>query len=379
MNRKNLQLKLSFLVAPLLLIIMLVISCDKDEPTTSDPDGMTEEPDDPGDGNGGDHGSGDPGPTTGTITFEDGFTLDEDRRFTNLILSEVDYNSYLDETGNVQDITKKVYEYFDDDFDFIIILSNEADQPPGLYFGRHTPAKLDVQGLGGNTYNNTQAFGSTATLKGVLHMPRTRYIRNGPFLHEIVHYWANKNFIPTTVGGHWGFSSAGGQLGGFSTLTSLGNNTYQASMSGSNNFGTFANGGNSVPYGNVELYLMGLITTDELEDLQVAENPERTTNAGEFTATAITTYTAEDLITTHGERIPNSQDSQKDFNGLVVVISKAVLTDDEITSLNDDLENFTRAAAPDANTWGNSSNFWRATGGRASFNVTVVDGNIKGN
>jgi len=42
-------------------------------------------------------------------------------------------------------------------------------------------------------------------------------------------------------------------------LVDLVNYTYQGKMEGENGFGTFANGGNSVPYGNLELYLMGLM------------------------------------------------------------------------------------------------------------------------
>ena len=46
------------------------------------------------------------------------------------------------------------------------------------------------------------------------------------------------------AGSHWGISSVNGQLGGFdlSTLQELPGNWYTA-----NRFGTYANGGNSIP------------------------------------------------------------------------------------------------------------------------------------
>ena len=43
-------------------------------------------------------------------------------------------------------------------------------------------------------------------------------------------------------------------------------------------FGLFANGGNSVKYGNFELYLMGLIQQCEVEDIVYFDNVTQTTD-----------------------------------------------------------------------------------------------------
>lgn len=105
-------------------------------------------------------------------------------------------------------------------------------------------------------------------------MPRAEYIRNEPFLYEIAHTRAHKNFISTTVVGHWSYAGVLGQLGGFDALVNLVGNSYQGSLNGRDGFGPFTNGGNGIPYGNLELYLMRLIDTDALELLQVVVNPE---------------------------------------------------------------------------------------------------------
>ncbi|MEN8788141.1 MAG: hypothetical protein ABF295_01400, partial [Flavobacteriaceae bacterium] len=314
--------------------------------------------------------------TTGTVVFEENFILEEERRLVTYVLSDTEYNKFLDGDGDLQMVTGKVYEYLEDNFDFIFILSVEESQPVGLYYGRSTKVKNDVQGIGSSIYDGTSAYGSAGNLKSVIHMPRTEYVVNGPFLHEIVHYWANRDFIPTTVGGHWGYSSAGGQLGGFDELIDLGNDTYQGRLNGSNSFGPNANGGNTLPYSNVELYTMGLIGPGELESIQVAENPQSNGQQGQFTADAITIYTATDLLVQHGDRIPTVQNSQKDFRSLAVVISRAELSEEKITSVNRDLENFARQAAPDSY-WGNAYNFWEATGERASLEIGVVSSDIK--
>ena len=315
-------------------------------------------------------------PETGMITFEDGFLLDENRKLASLILPQSEYNAFITGDGDLKLVSEKAYQYLKDDFDFLIILSVEATQPPDLFYGRSTGVQNAVEGLGSNTYNNSNAYGSAEKLKSIIYMPRSEYIKSGPFLHEIAHTWGNKGFIPTTVGGHWGYASTAGQLGGFNQLEILGGNTFKGQMNGSNGFGTFANGGNSVPYGNLELYLMGFIGVDELASIQVAVNPESGSSAGEFTADEITTYTPASLIAEHGARIPSYVNSQKSFKALTVIISKEALTEEKINDINSDLENFSRGSAPDAN-WGSLNNFWLATQGKASFDFTVTQESMK--
>ncbi|MGB5355071.1 MAG: hypothetical protein WBN11_00105, partial [Eudoraea sp.] len=189
-------------------------------------------------------------------------------------------------------------------------------------------------------------------------------------------YWANHDFIPTTVGGHWGYSSAGGQLGGFDELIDLGNNTYQGKLNGKNGFGPNANGGNSLPYSKVELYSMGLIGPEEIGTLQLAQNPQSTGEFGKFTADNINTLTASDLIAQHGDRVPSVENSQKDFKAITVIISTTMLNEDKIDSINRDLENFSKKGAPE-DYWGNTYNFWKATGERASIDIQIVEENLK--
>ncbi|SNZ02036.1 hypothetical protein [Flagellimonas pacifica] len=311
-----------------------------------------------------------------TNEFEESFVLDEDKKLVNFVLSDVEYNKFITDDGDLKVVTKKVYQYFNDEFDFIFILSVEESQPQDLYYGISYKAKNDIQGIGSSTYDGTASYGSQGKLKSVIYMPRTEYIVSGPFLHEIAHYWANHGFLSTTVGGHWGYSSAGGQLGGFDELDDLGNGTYHGKVNGREGFGSNANGGNSLPYSNVELYVMGLIDKDELESIQVAENPVSTGEYGKFTADRIITVTSEDLVAEHGERIPSVQDSQKEFKALTVIISTSKLAQEKIDSINKDLENFARKGEPDSY-WGNTYNFWKATGEKASIEIQVANENIK--
>ncbi len=370
---------LSKVVIPTKIFVLIIlfsffftnISCSKDTPDDIEVFDDAESPNDPED----DQNSEDTG-TSGTIMFDENFILDEDRKLISFILPDAEYNKFLEGDGDVKMVSQQVYEYFNDDFDFIFILSVEENQPNGLYFGKSYKVKNDIQGLGMSIYDGAAEYGSQGTLKSIIHMPRTEYIVTGPFLHEIAHYWGNHGFIPTTVGGHWGYSGTGGQLGGFDELINLGNNTYQGKLNGSNSFGTFANGGNSVPYSNLELYTMGLINANELEPIQVAENPQPTQEAGKFTADSITIKTGEALIAEHGDRVPSEQNSQKAFKAITIVISTSLLSQEKIDMVNRDLENFSRKGALDSY-WGNTYNFWGATGEKASIEVQVSNNNIK--
>lgn len=317
-----------------------------------------------------------PDSTTGAISFEENFILNEERSFANFVLSTAEYTKFITGDGDLRLISNKVYEYLTDDFDYIIILSVESSQPDGLFFGRSSSISNTVAGLGGGTFDNTVSYGSDGRLKNIIYMPRVEYIRNGPFLHEIAHTWANKNFLPTTVGGHWGYAGVGGQLGGFDELVNLGGNSYQGRLNGRDGFATFANGGNAIPYGNLELYLMGLIGPDELEAVQVAVNPEQGSSYGQFMADAIETYTPQDMLVTNGARVPNHMNSQKEFRALTVIISTAQLDAERMESAHAYLDNFSRPAAPD-DSWGTLNNFWLATGGRATFSFDVLPVYIK--
>jgi hypothetical protein len=210
------------------------------------------------------------------------------------------------------------------------------------------------------------------------------YLINGPSLHELAHgfnhYLAQNgttNFIiPTTVGAHWGFSSAGGQLGGWdkSTLVSLGGGRYQAigpqrppAYAQPTGFGVFANGGNTVPYGNLELWTMGLIPDNELTAVDVAENAANFDGTN-FTATAMRTYAPSEIVLRALPGGRPSVNTPRAFRGLVVLATNRPAIDTTtIAKLNSDIEQFSMRASQ---TLSPTYNFWTATGMRASLHLS---------
>jgi hypothetical protein len=167
------------------------------------------------------------------------------------------------------------------------------------------------------------------------------------------------------AGSHWGISSVNGQLGGFdlSTLQELGGNWYTA-----NRFGTFANGGNSIPYGNFELYLMGLIPPDNVTDVVLFKGLKATAKDfledGKWYAEGKTTVSVEDVINKLGSRVPDYTASQKNFRILTLVLTDDNLTNEEWSYFSGQAQSF-----QDKFSW--------ATGNRATATLGELDSIVK--
>ena len=277
--------------------------------------------------------------------------------------------------------TTKIFQKFKDDFDFIILISNNENVPEGFpYYGKFIMVSNAIEGIGTSVYSNAGFFGSSGRLKGVLHLPYKYGILYGPFLHELMHCWAN-NAIPTEIGGHWGFMGGNvpAQLGGFLQSSLQKNvdgnpNLYRASM-----FGPIANGGNSVPYSELELYMMGLIPLSEVKPFDVLTGIENAkldpadNSKVIFEAEKCDNYTPEKISNMLGERKPAWTQSQKNFKGLFVIISPYELTAIENDHYNAHIEEFCR---PSTDSREGLCNFWEATSGLAVLNAENLNKSV---
>ena len=249
----------------------------------------------------------------------------------NVIILSLDEMPVTSAALDIQAYTQAVYLWFDDEFDYLMFFLNLDDPPQGIPFlGRYYSAWNETQGTGHSIFFDS-GYGSDRKLRGALLFPFYDALLYGPSLHELLHSWANYT-IPTTLGGHWGFSSANGQLGGFDleTLVDLGGGQYTTTRS----FGTFANGGNGVTYSSIELYFAGLIAPEEVPDLWVAENGAwlRDENnkvvRSEYDTFVFTAdfkiYPIDDIIAAHGTRVPDWNNSQKHYR-----VAAVLLTDED--------------------------------------------------
>ncbi len=297
-------------------------------------------------------------------------------RVANLQISETIYDEMVvgNATAYMAPLSQMVLAYFDDVFDMIFFTCDE-DSSSASYAGKHWSVQNDTLGLGKSLYDNSATYGSSGKLQSAIHFPAKGAVAGGPSLHEMMHRWANSlSSVPTTVGGHWGFAGTPGQLGGWdpATFQDLGGGQYQANngRSGVTWFGSNANGGNSLPYSDFELYLMGLIPTNGLPDILIANNPAWVNSAnGIFSADSITTVSIGTVVSTDGARAPDVSTSQKSFRIIHVILSTNALSNSRWVDYDSEVYNFSLAGDDGQSLY----NFWEATGGRA----TVVMGDLE--
>lgn len=353
-----------------------------------------------------------PASLNSVFTFANGrvLTVHKSNNVASLKISQADYDKFNNSFNSVSvdkgagvrpgpgmmSVFNKemIYNKFKGDaFDFIFYCNISSNAPRTLpYSGIFTGVKNEVYGIGSlpTRLGNKRALGAhgaTNKLQGVLHLSNRNSLRNGPSLHELMHRWGNwvldskmkRGSREVDAQPHWGYTDVGGQLGGFdrATFKDLGNKLYEGKMGGYP-FGSFANGGNGVPYSKLELYLMGLIPKSEVPPIRVFSGLNATgatvPTRFQFYAENMRTVTIDDIIADKGERRPKPDTSQKNFRILVIYVTSNDLTEPEWTQFSSDVEKFTRNSSD-----GDSGkyNFWEATGGRATLKADELKSLLK--
>lgn len=306
-------------------------------------------------------------------------------------LGELEF--WNNDKGDVTKLTATVCKKFNNDFDFIFMVLNNPQMPSSTnYAGRFTSIKSDILGAGaGLFYDYSKLFGSGSKLKGAITLPAITFVKEGPSLHELAHYcavyilsrYALDNNGKQIYYDHWGYSDAGGQMGGFKPEFVTSNldgipNKYQAGFRGKEEgFGINSNGRDRLPYSKIELYLWGLIPKNEVPPLKIYSGlslPPNETRKGVFFADNVKTYTIDDIISLNGERIPNVNSSQKEFRILTVVVTADPVSESEWKIVNNDLEWLSKKGDDGDN---NLFNFWEATGGRATIKTDGLKNSLK--
>ena len=357
----------------LVLILVILFSCQKSiDPVVDTPTNPTT-------------------PTTTTITTKYPLVLSPNNLLVSIQVPTAtfsfangSYYGIFSSVDSVKIFSDIIYQRFKDNFDFIFIITNNATHPSNQPYGVNFGVSNSVKGTGVDIYKN--GWGSTsAKLKSFMFLPFKDAISYGPTLHEICHNWANyipKGIFKTIDGnqaslpemdaldGHWGVASTNGQLGGFdlATLQTLTDapNHYHAQSGTNSSFGLFANGGNSLAYSPIELYMMGLAAKSEVPDITVFSgltvDGNDFFNKGNFFATSKKTLSLDQIITQSGigERIPDYQSSQKEFRAIVAVVSPTALTTTEWTSYEKSITDFFKKSNDETSLF----NFYEATKGR---------------
>mgnify|MGYP006110755291 FL=1 len=316
-------------------------------------------------------------------------------RVASILMTTAEYNSWIsnDDFNNStisEPLISDIYQKFEDDFDFIFLILNEETQPSNLnYAGQLKRVSNTIEGTGVDISDDSSDFGSAGKLKSLIQLTQIDFLLSGPTSHEILHNWGNfvipsesvsdfgTNLTSSTLGGHWGFTggSTKGQLGGFdqNTLVDNGNGSYTI-----DSFGPNANGANSVPYNELELYLMGMIPLSEVAAFDGFTTITSLADNGNDTWTleaTKTNYTPASLNTLLENRVPSSTTAQKDFKALVIVITDAPLTTDEWDLLDFQAELYSRNSDDGFSTL---YNFWEATNGLGTIEMNNLESSTLG-
>ncbi len=253
-------------------------------------------------------------------------------------------------------------EQFPNDADFVIFTLDAHRERLRFNAVGGFNIAINVPEAGLGPFVSVSSFAALPNLRSYIYLARKDSLVLGPSLHELAHGWGVRLLAPDALAqqvtgsdSHWGFSSAGGQMGGWSpgTLVDLGAGRFELSS------GEVASGGrsfNSVPYSPIELYLMGLAEAREVEPIQVAINPTPQ-SLFQFTADEIVELTIDDIIAANGERVPSAADSQTHFKLALIVLTDHELTDAEWKFYQDSMDFFSAEAVADINDFFTASEY----------------------
>jgi hypothetical protein len=248
--------------------------------------------------------------------------IDGEGRVANLVLGSADYDALAlsgDPMGSGW--AKVIAGRFQDQLDWYIFQMNQFAAPDAAAVtGVNYPIRSAAAGIG-NDLTIPVGFEAQTRLKSVILLERRMDVGRGNLLHELMHTWAN-HVIPEPSS-HWpAASDLHGQLGSLyarGSMRVLGGGRYALALDVSG----------TVAYADIEQYLMGLVPPSAVRPVQWLRNEQYVERQGSddiYTGDAMVTTTIDDIITQYGPRVPDHMTAQKQFRGIVVIVSKAPLT-----------------------------------------------------
>ncbi|HOC90199.1 MAG TPA: T9SS type A sorting domain-containing protein [bacterium] len=266
---------------------------------------------------------------------------------------------------------QKLYDRFEDVFDFIILMPETRLFEPGSYAER-VPycinVRNEIQHIGLPLFDESATCFSKGRLRSVIY----HSFGNDAILdHEIGHSWGPR--LGSTLGllvgdnlpegryGHWlAEADVDGQMSYFiagKTLADNGDGTWRLKPQDRD----------YMPYAPLELYAMGLIPAAEVPPVHILQGLDMT-NPDKVTASSVRTVTMAEIMAAHGGvRIPAWPAAQKDFSAAFIFVSDRLFTAGELAYFSCIADHFA-SDEPGSNY---SMPFETATGGRATLDVAL--------
>ncbi|MBT5207480.1 MAG: hypothetical protein HOH21_09175 [Acidimicrobiaceae bacterium] len=241
------------------------------------------------------------------------------------------------------------------DIDFVYVLHDNEVAPDTWqdWIGRFSRFSNSAEGLGlGELILDVSV--PIDGLLGIVVSPTADFAHR-LFLHETLHAWG-QDVMPSMTPSHWDGVAIEAALGGYGYVQDLGGGRYLRDL-------TWMNEEQIPSLPPIELYLMGLVGPDDVpplewySDVVVMEE----TVAGTVISARKNVTTIEEIIVTFGPRFPDHTTSQRDFRGVVAIITPDGLSAQESASLAAEIAAF-------------EAYFASVTGDRATIRLTGLGG-----
>ena len=303
-----------------------------------------------------------------------------DAQATASLFNVVDPQFVTGDTADITRITKKFYEYFPDDFDFI----NLVWAITRFQNRTHFAVRNDVRGIGLSVFNNSSVYGSKGKLLGISRFPISSVFDGAEtgYQHELGHQWINfLSGVPALASGvpHWPISSLASGMMGFSIPPTGEGGTYACLLTPEAGGIRLTPRIGSAVFNDLELYMMGLLPPDQVGEHIVFVNQAQAQTqpcSGLFTGPTIKVSIA-DIVGAVGPRVPDSTVSQRHFKAATIIVSKdGLLNADEMSFysfFSKRAEETREVPFQSGFSKGIAKPFAISTGGRASLDVGLLD------
>ena len=300
---------------------------------------------------------------------------------------ETDYvTNYVATRSQIQTFDPKVwaqrfYATHGDNYDFINFIHVAGKRGNRFHFS----VKNQVQGIGQSLLDTSAQYGSGGRLLGISVFPLSSLFDGADqgFSHETGHQWCQ--FLagtPFAVGTpHWPLADVAANVMGFSIGGpggQGGNFNFAFAPNGSGGYIVGAgNPLNLTTFNSMELYLMGLIPSQQVAPFFVLRDQTQSVTGGQtLQPSEIAPVTVTDVIGVQGARIPNSTQSQKNFRTANIVVSEQLL-DARAMSLYDFFarraEGRQQVTFASGLATGTCNPWYLATGGRSVMSTNISD------
>jgi hypothetical protein len=223
---------------------------------------------------------------------------------------------------------RRFYALFADNFDFINFVEIAGLRGNRFHFG----VRNDVSGIGLTLFNNTATYGSAGRLRGINVFPLSTFFDTGStgFNHETGHQWINFLSSTSFASGipHWPKGNAAVNIMGLSIAGSNVGGMYPYVFTPSGQGYVVGAGSNTeqTTFNSMELYLIGLVPSNEVGTFFVLNNQNYSVSIGEtLQPSQFTVVTVNDVIGAHGARVPDTGSSPKAFRIATIVLSEQLL------------------------------------------------------